>query len=233
MSCRQSLHGDPSCPNTAYSACPVGTLCGNGPLTWTCADLQTDAQHCSACGNVCQDGTTCQGGQCTCPAGELSIRIAARCAAVLDHLELGLDWTFLVVCPKTVLSGHDLLIFPRPHCVAGTDNCSVGSKGCTTDLLTDSQNCGACGNACGAKSCVAGTCACSAGKHLQGRSTVCMLKADLACMGVTIPLLLLLLQASTNATGSAFLRTSAAPMARAAPAIQVAGQAGSCLCHPG
>ena len=51
----------------AYVCCPAGTACCNG----ICTDLNSDANNCGACGNVCGQSTpVCSQGTCTgCPTG--------------------------------------------------------------------------------------------------------------------------------------------------------------------
>lgn len=46
-------------------ACPTGETC----CLAGCFDLETNPQHCGACGFDCAQGLTCQGGQCGVPCG--------------------------------------------------------------------------------------------------------------------------------------------------------------------
>lgn len=59
-------------------------------------------------------------------------------------------------------------------CQSGWDDCdNVGSNGCETDLLTDDNNCGFCGNLCGALTCVNGNCCTICTTGCNGTSIAC------------------------------------------------------------
>ncbi|TNE49634.1 MAG: hypothetical protein EP343_11275 [Deltaproteobacteria bacterium] len=65
----RNVWGDCVCAGTP---CPPNqTLCSTDCSPYqpcNCIDLQTNAQHCGVCGQVCENGTSCIKGQCQCPS---------------------------------------------------------------------------------------------------------------------------------------------------------------------
>ena len=136
-------------------------------------DLQTDGQNCGACGNVCGTGKACVGGQCvqnSCSGSTPDLCVVNGqnvCKKVM-----GSDADHCGAC-NYACSKHPAADATSNTCVNGVCQytCAAGYTNCggvtaaaircikTTDLQTDGQNCGACGNVCGAgKACVGGQC---------------------------------------------------------------------------
>ena len=126
----------------AGASCCFGAVACDG----TCANLQTDANHCGACGTSCAADQVCSAGACTaCPASRT--QCSDQCA------DLNSDPFNCGACGK-VCAGSQA-------CVAGACGACDGtvcSNACV-ELSRDHENCGACGNACAADQCCnAGTC---------------------------------------------------------------------------
>lgn len=105
-------------------------------------NTSSDNANCGACGNACAAGQSCSNGQCACSC-TLPNTLATAC---------GSNSCSVVACSP------------------GWGNCDgIDSNGCETQTTFDPNNCGACGNACGAglacdnSQCVAaGTLTCNA-----------------------------------------------------------------------
>jgi len=133
--------------------CPGGLeRCGS-----ECVDTSTDVNHCGSCNNACTvaNGTpACQGGSCvvqSCDAGfgDCDSDYGTGCETTLGTDENCSD------CGDACTFNH-----ASGSCVAGScvmGNCETGwgdcdlnpANGCEADL-TSTQNCGTCGNTCGA-----------------------------------------------------------------------------------
>jgi hypothetical protein len=142
--------------------CPAGnTLCARPTLSLTdnavtaggsdqvCVDLQSDAQHCGACGTACAGGQICAQGSCACPAGQTFC--GDRC------VDLQADLQSCGSCGNACASGQ--------VCNAGKCECPAGQTLCDgkcTDTQTDNAHCGSCtvqcglGQGCGSGSCQSG-----------------------------------------------------------------------------
>jgi hypothetical protein len=133
------------------------TQCGQ-----SCVDLQTDSANCGNCGNACKPGTICSRGSCQhipkCKSGQTSC--GARCVNLnKDVLNCG-------ACGQSCATGEKC---SRGKCQdvktknSKTSsqpsnnppfNCPAGQEWCegrcvqTIDLISDSANCGRCGNRC-------------------------------------------------------------------------------------
>jgi hypothetical protein len=115
-----------------------------------CVDLETDAQHCGACDNVCPAGVPCSAGSCVCPDGQ-EICDSACVDTQSDPQHCG---------------GCGSGCAPDEVCSMGAcaDTCAALTDcgGACVDTQTDSENCGSCGNACGGgNDCVNGGCDCA------------------------------------------------------------------------
>jgi hypothetical protein len=95
------------------------------------ATLSLDPDNCGACGNVCPASQTCFGGKCASPCGYNP----SSC-----------------ILPNPLADGGMV-------CPTGSSAClSTTQCGCT-DLQTDPQNCGSCGQVCGiGQNCQGGQC---------------------------------------------------------------------------
>ncbi|MDO9020990.1 MAG: hypothetical protein Q8S73_09795 [Deltaproteobacteria bacterium] len=99
----------------------------------------------------------------------------ALAAALLGGCSLGLDFSPAILLPSLDAGSSDLgadavthdAPAPDVRCAASPCPCAAGrgdcddraSNGCETDLLTETEHCGACGRDCeGAESCVGGEC---------------------------------------------------------------------------
>ena len=136
-------------------------------------DMQTDGQNCGACGKVCGAEEACVGGKCvqnSC-SGNTPDLCVVNGQNVCKRVN-GNDADHCGACnykcsnnpvanatSNTCSNGVCQYI-----CNSGYTNCggvTAASINCikTTDLQTDGQNCGSCGNVCGAgKACVNGQC---------------------------------------------------------------------------
>ena len=111
-----------------------GGDCGDGG----CGDTTSDPNNCGSCGNVCPGGATCSGGVCQGYCGD----------GICDE---GCD-----ACREDCGSCY---------CRNDGDCAGLGGTCCTdflatpycTDIMTDTANCGGCGNAC-ADGCCDGHC---------------------------------------------------------------------------
>ena len=119
--------------------CPEGlTTCPSefGP-TYACSvDLRRDQNHCGACGHAC---ITME-----------PLHMTSRCVDGACELE----------CLSPPRPVHPDFFFPTSF-----QNCNgVLDDGCEVDVLSDDENCGACGNACPAdQHCFEGQCGCPNG----------------------------------------------------------------------
>jgi Stigma-specific protein, Stig1 len=121
-------------------ACPT---CGGA----ACVDLQTSAEHCGSCTNVCAPGSNCSGGNCLCSGGLLSC--SGTCVDdTMDPKNCG-------GCGKACPTGAPC-VGSQCSCPSGTSICN----GACVPTSSDPNNCGMCGTVCvPGQVCNAGTCA--------------------------------------------------------------------------
>jgi hypothetical protein len=167
--CPDPPHASATC---TAGACGMGACSGdykdcNGDASDGCeADLGKDAANCGACGKSCGPDNYCWKGQChlgACPAGkgDCNGNAADGCEASLasDPANCGACGT-ACPAPAHATAGCAAGACSLDACDAGYGNCNgAAADGCEADFSSDSNNCGACGNACGAlKACKAGAC---------------------------------------------------------------------------
>jgi hypothetical protein len=96
-----------------------------------CVDSTSDPYNCGGCGNMCPKGAPCSQGVCVCPSGQV--------------------FSNGFCCPQGYWANS-----ARGCCPIPQTNC--WPVGCT-DMSTDNNNCGSCGNVCrGGETCVGGKC---------------------------------------------------------------------------
>ena len=155
--------------------------CGDGydKCASSCVDLQTDPDHCGACGSACPEGVACAAGACgmnTCPPG------SADCGEG-SCVDLGGDPQNCggcgVACPQGTSCADGA-------CQGG---CPTGTAPCfdfCADLGSDPENCGGCGISCGpGVGCLNGACqsSCGSGDLFCGGSCVDPTSDPLHCGG--------------------------------------------------
>ncbi len=132
-----------------------------------CTDVSDDAKNCGACGAVCAMNGACAKGVCDNACGSEG---KACCAATDagDGCSNGLTCEN-GTCQKPNQCGNCTAPNATTGCVMGAcaiQSCNQGfgdcdanyANGCETNLLTDANNCGACGQACQNGACVNGVC---------------------------------------------------------------------------
>jgi hypothetical protein len=138
--------------------CPIGASCSNGACLCppgqlvcndTCTDSSADPNNCGACGNVCNGADTCVNGVCMSPCDTCD-----NC-----HFDWwNFCWPF-GSCFMCRCNGRNCGINGSccQQCPPGLTFCeNIWGWGCT-NLLTDPDNCGSCGNGCTGQ-CVDGKC---------------------------------------------------------------------------
>lgn len=179
-------------------ACEEGQVC----CDFECVDLETDTEHCGACGNVCANQMLCVEGLCDC-GGRLceshetcceDSNGVPRCASLdFDEEHCGACGQ---ICSQDELCYGTVCVCEGANGIteqcAARENCCNG-EGCV-DFQTDAQNCGGCGLECGAgEQCQEGLCvcgdtvsaagaaACAPGEACCGSTPTCMPETDPQC----------------------------------------------------
>ncbi|MFO0605271.1 MAG: hypothetical protein U0324_18980 [Polyangiales bacterium] len=134
-SCRA---GTCTCPITGQSFC-AGTGCTN---------LMADINNCGMCGRRCPEGQVCGGGTCRCPTG-----LTLCGSSCVDLTSNNTNCSACSVnCETTFANGLGACIMSRctqTACRLGFGDCDRSTtNGCEVNLMTESANCGTCGNRC-------------------------------------------------------------------------------------
>jgi hypothetical protein len=152
--CADVEHGHAVCAN---GACGLTCDRGYSVCTGACFNLSSDNAHCGDCEVSCSGSRICSAGQCQCPEGTHDCN--GKCAPNEVATSCGDS------CEPCAVPAHGSAV-----CVAGRCDitCQNGYSACAGRCVasfTDNDNCGSCGNACGANHvCQGGTCvACTAG----------------------------------------------------------------------
>ncbi len=178
---------------SAGTQCPSGEVCNGGSCSVSCPgtevncnglciDPSSNSQYCGAtagcgtgdtggAGQSCPAGSTCSGGSCTasCAPGLTSCPVLASDGGASVCVNEQTDPANCGGCGTTCGPYANGSAFcGAGHCTevcnAGYADCSgTGTGGCTTNINSDPNNCGACGNVCpsptGVQLCSAGVCA--------------------------------------------------------------------------
>jgi hypothetical protein len=135
------------------------TDCGS-----SCADLYSDALHCGSCGRGCGLGT-CAASQCTCNSSPPTVMFCPNDPVTGTCIDTASDIHNCGgcgrLCTPPFWSANAVCLSGRCRCPPGTTQCGgygIGTYVCT-DLQSDNNNCGQCGNGCtGGRVCRAGQC---------------------------------------------------------------------------
>jgi len=149
---------DPEAPAIAYNS--LGEACREGEAACgpSCVALDSNADNCGACSNVCPVGAICDQGHCRaeaegCSSGSLCDR---------GCIDVSEDARNCGACGQACA--------PEGSCAAGVCSCPGTLAACgdaCVDTTSDEQHCGACGQACAdTQTCDAGACVCAAGNLL-------------------------------------------------------------------
>ncbi|MGA2687634.1 MAG: DNRLRE domain-containing protein [Candidatus Korobacteraceae bacterium] len=160
--CQQYPNSSPVCSSGVCSlVCQAGYGNCDGILSNGCeANLQIDPNNCGGCGVACQSGQICVAGVCqmSCSPGQILCPGNICVNPQTDPNNCGGCGD---VCPSGPQSyplctnGQCILV-----CQSGYGNCDNNpNNGCETNLMTDHNNCGACGIHCnGLQICQGGQC---------------------------------------------------------------------------
>jgi hypothetical protein len=156
-----------SCTN-GYCTCGTGPECTGGKVCCgaSCKNLDTDPTNCGGCGSQCAEGEACVNGTCECSPGVSCNLNQACCGGVcVDTLS---DDNNCGSCGNTCDGGYSC---NNGECNCGGEVCQGGSlpgqdaeccpdgKCVQYDFGLGAENCGSCGNDCGALDlCMMGTC---------------------------------------------------------------------------
>jgi hypothetical protein len=146
-------------------------------------DERTNVDNCGACGHACPTVTngvrgcaasTCVIATCNAGFGNCDGNTANGCE-VNEQTDLANCGACGNVCPAVPngTRGCAAGVCGVVSCNTNYGNCDLNpANGCESNFLTDANNCGRCGNACGSgHSCVSGTCVVSTLGQLIGTNT--------------------------------------------------------------
>lgn len=159
-------------PHCSMGVCSLTCASGYGdcdgdPKTGCESDLKATAAHCGSCDTTCMAPNTpgacragiCVTGQCSTGFGDCNNNLGDGCEV---NLKSDMDHCGRCDTPCDVAHGSGACAAGKclvTGCDAGFSNCNnLPKDGCEIDLVTDDQNCGACGNVCPAGHCVRGSC---------------------------------------------------------------------------
>jgi hypothetical protein len=183
LNLRDQLHAcrtEPVCPTglpcCGGACCSAETWCcpsyASGTRVDSCVDRQTDPQNCGGCGNHCDPGKICQGGQCVCPPEKTT------CSG---------PWGSDICCNLDEECGVDALLLPI--CVPKCKKCEeydATSKTCKPTQCGTCQVCdgdtGQCETAPSGTACGSGLVCC--GETCQGADDPCNNQGDSGGCGV-------------------------------------------------
>jgi hypothetical protein len=185
--CEVNTLTDQSNCGSCSTSCPSGSSCANGQCQGNggqvvCAgalvDPRTDVLNCGGCGKACPTiahaADACVDGvcvtQCSQGYGDCDGTLANGCEADLQS-NSGNCGFCARVCGSDSTCTQGACLPKSTPCSAGFDDCDANpTTGCETNLATDANNCGACGNKCSlpnaTPACTANACtiaACNAG----------------------------------------------------------------------
>jgi hypothetical protein len=139
----------------AHNCGSCGNVCPMGPLEQLsccyggCTDLTSDPNHCGGCGTVCPQPSNGYG--------------SATCTPFSTSWGFVTGGTCGIACKPGYTPSGTCCCPPGTTCTDGIC-CPQGQSNCNgqcTDLTTDSNNCGFCGNVCvNSQTCQKGQCSC-------------------------------------------------------------------------
>lgn len=176
--CEVAISGDPKncgvcgkvCPAPANATpgcigglCDIGVClpgfgdCDNNPATGCETNLNTSANNCSGCGDICKvaNGTAscvnaqCAVGACNSPFKDCNGNPVDGCETdvATDLANCGRCGNACTAVNGNAACNNGICIVGS--CAMGYGDCNkIYSDGCEANLQTDKNNCGACGNAC-------------------------------------------------------------------------------------
>jgi hypothetical protein len=182
---------DPASKNGSY-VCSDGVCqlacallsadCNNNKADGCETSTVSDPQNCGFCGNTCKDGEICWLGACGCPKGftqcgntckklDADDDNCSSCGKLCRAPEDPSDPRW--ICGPSVTPANTKWTCAASacnlSCKSGFGDCNKQfcADGCETDLLSDRDNCGACGKKCESwQTCVQGACLCPQGTIL-------------------------------------------------------------------
>ena len=169
--CQPTCNGGPACTG-------VDQCCSSG-----CTNTETDPKNCGYCGNVCYSGYTCSYGTCTPPAscnGGPVCTGVQQCCPYTGCTNIDTDPDNCGYCGNVCPTNDSCIgavCTPSTSCNGGPV-CTGGEQCCPsgcTNVNTDPDNCGSCGNACvPGGACAGGACqTCNGGPLCAGVDQCC------------------------------------------------------------